>query len=77
MLKLFQTPFSKRNKDGSVEAGTHLIMIDDSSCQETISKSDPAILNYYRQFLIKGWDYKNIFKSLFSTREVSPYSFCY
>jgi len=29
--------------------------MDDSSCQKTISKSDPAILNYYRQLLIKGF----------------------
>ena len=49
-------PFSsKRNGDGNVQAGTHLIIMDDSSCQKTISKSDPAILNYYRQLLIKGF----------------------
>ena len=57
MMKLFQTPFlSKRNKDGNVDAGTHLIIMDNLSCQETISKSNPVILNYYRQFLIKGFD---------------------
>ena len=30
--------------------------MDDSSCQGTISKSNPVILNYYRQFLLKGFD---------------------
>ena len=50
-------PFqSKQNEDGNVQAGTHLIIMDDSSCHEAIDKSDPAILNYYRQFLIKGFD---------------------
>ena len=54
-------PFqSKRNEEGHVHAGTHLIIMDESSCRETIDKSDPAILNYYRQFLIKGFD--NILK---------------
>ena len=47
---------NKRNKDGNVDAGTHLIIMDNLSCQETISKSNPVILNYYRQFLIKGFD---------------------
>ena len=42
--------------------------MDESSCQRTISKSDPAILNYYRQFLMKGFDCQNISKSFFSTR---------
>ena len=51
-------PFqSKRNEEGHVHAGTHLIIMGDSSCRETIDKSDPAILNYYRQFLIKGFDW--------------------
>ena len=50
-------PFqSVRNKDGNVQAGTHLIIMDETSCHGTIAKSDPAILNYYRQFLIKGID---------------------
>ena len=50
-------PFSsKRNENGDVQAGTHLIIVGNSTCQGTISKSDPAILNYYRQFLIKGFD---------------------
>ena len=51
-------PFSsKRNEDGSVQAGTHLIIMDDSPCQDTAARSsNPAILNYYRQFLIKGSD---------------------
>ena len=57
MLESIQTIIeSKRNEDGNVQAGTHLIIIDDSSCQGSISRSDPAILNYYRQFLIKGLD---------------------
>ena len=48
---------SKRNDDGSVQAGTHLIIMDDSPCKDTTSRSsNPAILNYYRQFLIKGFD---------------------
>ena len=40
--------------------------MDDSSCQGTISKSNPAILNYYRQFLLKGyhWQYFKIFSNL-------------
>ena len=50
-------PFSsKRNEDGNVQAGTHLVIMDSSSCHEAIEKSNPAILNYYRQFLIKGFD---------------------
>ena len=32
--------------------------MDDSSCQRLISKADPAILNYYRQFLIKGFEWR-------------------
>ena len=53
-LKLFS---SKRNEDGSVQAGTHLIIMDDSPCKYTAARSsNPAILNYYRQFLIKGYD---------------------
>ena len=52
-------PFSsKRNENGNVQAGTHLIIMDDSSCRGTIDKSNPAILNYYRQFLIKGFDWR-------------------
>ena len=54
ILKLFS---SKRNEDGSVQAGTHLIIMDDSPCQDLAARSsNPAILNYYRQFLIKGFD---------------------
>ena len=55
IIELFS---SKRNEDGNVQAGTHLIIMDDSSCQETISKSNPVILNYYRQFLLKGFDWR-------------------
>ena len=68
---------SKRNEDGNVQAGTHLIIIDDSSCQGTISRSNPAILNYYRQFLMKGFDCQNIFKSFFSSKEVTLDSLFY
>ena len=41
-----------------IEAGSHLVIIDDSSCNETNAEqlSDPKILNYYRQFLIEGLD---------------------
>ena len=54
VLKLLS---SKRNDDGSVQAGTHLIIMDDSPCKNTAAKSsNPLILNYYRQFLIKGFD---------------------
>ena len=54
VLKLFS---SQRNEDGSVQAGTHLIIMDDSPCKDTTARSsNPAILNYYRQFLIKGFD---------------------
>ena len=54
VLKLFT---SKRNADGGVQAGTHLIILDDSPCKDTAARSaNPSILNYYRQFLIKGFD---------------------
>ena len=54
VLKLLS---SKRNEDGSVQAGTHLIIMDDSPCNDTTARSsNPLILNYYRQFLIKGFD---------------------
>ena len=54
VLKLLS---SKRNEDGSVQAGAHLIIIDDSPCKDTAARSsNPAVLNYYRQFLIKGFD---------------------
>ena len=48
---------STKNEDGSVQAGTHLIIVDESSCGETAvaKSSDPKILNYYRQFLVKGF----------------------
>ena len=40
-----------------MQAGTHLIIVDESSCRETTvaKSSDPKILNYYRQFLVKGF----------------------
>ena len=45
-----------KNIDGSIQAGSHLIIVDDSSCRgATITKSNPKILNYYRQFLVKGF----------------------
>ena len=54
VLKIFS---SKRNEDGSVQAGTHLIIMDDSPCKDSAARSsNPGILNYYRQFLIKGFD---------------------
>ena len=51
----FETFSSKKNENGSVQAGTHLIIVDDSSCRgKTAAKSsNPKILNYYRQFLVK------------------------
>ena len=53
----FETSSSKKNENGSVQAGTHLIIVDDSSCRETTASklSNPKILNYYRQFLVKGF----------------------
>ena len=46
-----------KNDNGSVQAGTHLIIVDDSPCRGTsdAKSSDPKILNYYRQFLVKGF----------------------
>ena len=46
-----------KKENGSVEAGSHLIIVDDSSCRgATAAKSsNPKILNYYRQFLVKGF----------------------
>ena len=46
----FETSSSKKNENGSVQAGTHLIIVDDSSCRETTASklSNPKILNYYR-----------------------------
>ena len=53
----FETFSSKKNQNGSVQAGTHLIIVDDSSCRgkSAAKSSDPTILNYYRQFLVKGF----------------------
>ena len=41
-----------------MQAGTHLIILDDGLCDGTNAKrlSDPTILNYYRQFLIEAED---------------------
>ena len=44
--------------------------MDDSSCQGTISKSNPVILNYYRQFLLKGFDWQ-YFKILSNLDDLS------
>ena len=50
-----ETFFSRKTEDGISQAGTHLIIIDESPCGSTnAQKSNPAILNYYRQFMIKG-----------------------
>ena len=40
-----------------MQAGSHLIIVDESSCRGTTSakSSNPKILNYYRQFLVKGF----------------------
>ena len=41
-----------------MQAGTHLVILDDRPCDATNAErlSDPTILNYYRQFLIQGFD---------------------
>ena len=53
-LNLF---FSRKNENGNKEAGTHLIIVDDSTCDPSKEQlSDPKVLNYYRQFLIQGFD---------------------
>ena len=50
-----ETFFSRKTEDGISQAGTHLIIIDESPCGSTnAEKSNSAILNYYRQFMIKG-----------------------
>ena len=52
----FETFRSTKKENGSVKAGSHLIIVDDSSCRgATAAKSNPKILNYYRQFLVKGF----------------------
>ena len=50
--------FSRRNENGMIEAGSHLVIIDDAPCNQTNAEqlSDPKILNYYRQLLIQGFD---------------------
>ena len=39
-----------------IKSGTHLVVIDDSSCETTNAEqlSDPVILNYYRQVFVKA-----------------------
>ena len=53
----FETFWSTKKENGNVAAGSHLIIVDDSSCRgATAAKSsNPKILNYYRQFLVKGF----------------------
>ena len=73
----FETFLSTKNEDGSVKAGTHLIIVDDSSCETTVAKSsDPKILNYYRQFLVKGFGdrFFELRIGQFKTGESSSYS---
>ena len=50
--------FSRRNENGMIKFGSHLVIIDDARCNQTNAEqlSDPKILNYYRQFLIEGFD---------------------
>ena len=54
----FNLLISRKNENGNIEAGTHLIFIDNSTCDSKSAEqlTDPKILNYYRQFLIKGID---------------------
>ena len=53
----FETFWSTKKENGNVAAGSHLIIVDDSLCRgATATKSsNPKILNYYRQFLVKGF----------------------
>ena len=60
-LKAF---LSTKNKDETIEASAHLVIIDDLACDQLTAAqlSDPRILNYYRQFLIKAdrqFDFEN------------------
>ena len=54
----FELSISTKIKDEKVQAGTHLVILDDRPCDATNAErlSDPTILNYYRQFLIQGFD---------------------
>ena len=57
LLTVWKPFFSRQTEDGKSQAGTHLIIIDYLSCGSTTAqKSNPAIINYYRHFLIKGND---------------------
>ena len=53
----FQLSISTKMEDKNVQAGTHLVILDDGSCDATNAErlSDPTILNYYRQFLVQGF----------------------
>ena len=48
---------SRKNENGVMQASSHLIIIDDFSCDQTNAEqlSNPKLLNYYRQLLIKGY----------------------
>ena len=48
---------SRKNENGVILASSHLIIIDDFSCDQTNAEqlSNPKLLNYYRQLLIKGY----------------------
>ena len=54
----FELSISTKIKDDKVQAGTHLVVLDDRPCDATNAErlTDPTILNYYRQFLIQGFD---------------------
>lgn len=57
---------SMKDENGQNNVGTHLIIVDDSNCFGKTSEtlSNPSILNYYRQFLIKGFDDSDTHKNL-------------
>ena len=54
----FDLSISTKIEDKKVQAGTHLVILDDRPCDATNAErlSDPTILNYYRQFLVQGFD---------------------
>ena len=57
MQKTVEFVISRKTKNGVVIASSHLVIIDNSPCENAHSKqlSNPNILNYYRQLLIKGY----------------------